>query len=57
MTLEEMRHGLRRGYSCVNPFLEQFYHHGAAGQGGQGLVREFLDGPPEGVTLSWTRDR
>jgi hypothetical protein len=41
----------------VNAFLEQFYHHGTTGQGVQGVVRELLDGPPEGVKLSWTRDR
>jgi hypothetical protein len=41
----------------VNAFLEEFYRHGGAAHGVQGVVREFLDGPVDGVQLSWTHDR
>lgn len=55
MTLQELWQGLRRGYRRVNAFLEQFYHHGPAAHGIQGVLREFLDGPPDGVHLTWTQ--
>ena len=48
---------LRRGYSRVNTFLEAFYRHGASDPGVQGVVREFLEGRPDGVHLTWARDR
>jgi len=57
MTLQEMWQGVRRGYSRVNAFLEEFYRHGPAAHGIQGVVREFLDGPSEVVQLSWAQDR
>jgi hypothetical protein len=57
MTLEGLWQEIRRGYSRVNAFLEQYYRHGAADHGIQGVVREFLDGPPDGVRLSWTHDQ
>lgn len=57
MTLEGMWQGLRRGYSRVNAFLDEFYRHGPTGHGVQDVVREFLEGPPEGVQLTWTQDR
>jgi hypothetical protein len=53
MTWEKMWLGVRRGYLCVNAYLEAFYRHGPAAHGVQGVVREFLEGPPEGVHLSW----
>jgi len=49
MTLEEIWQGVRRGYLRVNAFLEECYRHGSTAHGVQGVVREFLDGPPEGV--------
>lgn len=55
MTLEELWQQVRRGYARANAFLEQFYRHGPAAHGVQGIVREFLDGPPDGVQISWGR--
>lgn len=55
MRLEEFWQELRRGYWRVNAFLEQFYYHGPAAHGVQGVLREFLDGPPDGVRLTWTQ--
>jgi hypothetical protein len=40
----------------MNAFLEQFYHHGSTGDGIQGIVREFLEAPPDGVRLEWLQD-
>ena len=57
MTWEEMWQRVRHGYWRVNSFLEAFYRHGAVAHGVQGVVREFLDGPPEGVQLAWAHDR
>jgi hypothetical protein len=57
MTPEELWARVRRGYARANALLEQFYHHGPAAHGVQGVVREFLDGPPDGVQISWSRDR
>ena len=58
MRLVALWEGLRRGYRRVNASLEQFYHHGPAAHGIQGVLREFLDGPPDGVQLltwdSWS---
>lgn len=53
MTLEELWARARRGYACANAFLEQLYRHGPAAHGVQGILREFLDGPPDGVRISW----
>lgn len=55
MRLEALWQELRRGYRRVNAFLEQFYYHGPAAHGIQGVLREFLDGPPDGVHLTWTQ--
>jgi hypothetical protein len=49
MTLQELWRGLRHTYRRANAFLEQFYHLGPAAHGVQGVLREFLDGPPDGV--------
>ena len=57
MTWEEIWQAIRRAYSHVNAYLEAFYRHGPAAHGVQGVVREFLDGPPEGVHLSWATDQ
>ena len=54
MTLQEVWRGLRRTYRRANAFLEQFYHLGPAAHGVQGVLGEFLDGPPDGVQLTWT---
>lgn len=57
MTWEEIWQAVRRGYSHVTTYLEAFYRHGPAAHGVQGVVREFLDGPPEAVHLSWATDQ
>lgn len=57
MTLEALWQAMRRGYRRANAFLEAFYGLGPAAHGVQGILAEFLDGPPDGVQLSWTRDR
>jgi hypothetical protein len=44
-------------YRRVGAFLEQLYSLGPAAHGAQGVLREFLDGPPDGVQLTWTGDR
>jgi hypothetical protein len=46
---------VRRGYRSVNAFLEALYYLGPAAHGVQGVLREFLDGPPDGVRLTWTQ--
>ena len=56
MTWEEMWQRVRHGYWRVNSFLEAFYRHGAVAHGVQGVVREFLDGPPDGVQLAWAHE-
>lgn len=46
----------RRGYWRVNAFLEAFYRLGPAAHGIQGILREFLDGPPDGIQVTWMDD-
>lgn len=55
MSLQKFWHALGRGYQHVNTFLEQLYGLGPAAHGVQGVLREFLDGPPDGVQLTWAR--
>lgn len=57
MKLEVLWQGLRRAHRRANAFLELFYHHGPAAHGVQGVLREFLDGPPDGVHLTWAQGR
>jgi len=56
VALSDLWQRLEHAYSRVNTFLEQFYRLGPAAHGAQGVVREFLDGPPEGVQLTWAQD-
>ena len=44
---------VRRVHRRVNAFLEEFYRLGPAAHGVQGVLAEFLDGPPDGVQLTW----
>ena len=44
---------VRRAHRRVNAFLEEFYRLGPAAHGVQGVLAEFLDGPPDGVQLTW----
>jgi len=37
----------------VNAFLEEFYRLGPSAHGVQGVLAEFLDGPPDGVQVTW----
>ncbi len=46
---------LRRLYRRVNAFLEEFYRVGPTAHGVQGALQEFLEGPPDGVRLTWRR--
>jgi hypothetical protein len=39
----------------VNAFLEEFYRLGPSAHGVQGVLREFLEGPTDGVRLTWRR--
>lgn len=55
MTLQEFWQGLRRGYRRVNLFLEQLYSLGPAAHGAQGVLGELLDGPVDGVRLTWAQ--
>ncbi len=55
MTLRQVWEGLQRGYRRVNAFLEALYRLGPTAHGVQGVLREFLDGPPDGVGLTWTQ--
>lgn len=53
------RHDLWEDLRClhrrVNAFLEEFYRVGPNAHGVQGVLREFLEGPPDGVKLTWER--
>jgi len=57
MALQGFWQGLRHVYRQINAFLELFYHLGPAAHGAQGVLHEFLDGPPDGVRLTWTQGR
>jgi hypothetical protein len=39
----------------VNAFLVEFYRHGPSAHGVHGVLAEYLDGPTDGVHLTWTR--
>ncbi len=45
---------LRRLHRRVNTFLEEFYRLGPSAHGVQGVLHEFLEGPPDGVRLTWS---
>ena len=44
---------VRRVHRRVNAFLEEFYRLGPSAHGVQGVLAEFLDGPPDGVQVTW----
>lgn len=46
---------LRRVQRRLSAFLEEFYRLGPSAHGVQGVLAEYLDGPTDGVHLTWTR--